>query len=525
MATKPTQYPGLLSSSRITTLFASLIVALSSGSNYVFSAYAPQLAARLQITHTQLNIVGLAGNVGVYSSGPFWGRIVDSRGPRILLVSAFILLLSGYSGMKYIFDTGFPPTSTTISTLTFCLLVACSFMTGAGGNGSFTGSVNSTAKTFPDKARATATGIVISGFGLSAFFFSTISRISFAGNTSSFLQLLALGTSMPMIMGFFLVRQIPLPPVDSVASLEHAAEDAIDAGAMDVEEAENSALLEHAEVDDAATPVQLSRRAALSQGLLPNVYGRKLWTSSDFWLLFLILSILSGTGLMYINNVGSMAQALYAKDNSHYDPVEAAHWQTAQVSSISLMNFSGRIFIGLVSDITKNRLSLPRSYSLTLVSSFFFLSQVAAANVDNIKNLWIASGLLGLAHGSAFSLFPTVCIEWFGLPHFSENWGYLSASPILAANLFSVAFGRNLDAHDRTPSETGHPGPVSGLALQCLEGRQCYVDTLYLTVGVTFLSVLLSIWAGWRDRSKIVSSREKFANSRGEMVWENSERD
>lgn len=38
-------------------------------------------------------------------------------------------------------------------------------------------------------------------------------------------------------------------------------------------------------------PVQLSRRGALSQGLLPNVYGSKLWTSSDFWLLFIILSL------------------------------------------------------------------------------------------------------------------------------------------------------------------------------------------------------------------------------------------
>lgn len=68
-----------------------------------------------------------------------------------------------------------------------------------------------------------------------------------------------------------------------------------------------------------------------------------------------------------------------------------------------------------MSDFGKSRLGLPRSYSLVLVAFFFFVSQVTAANVDKIGNLWMASMLLGLAHGSAFSLFPTVCIEWFGL--------------------------------------------------------------------------------------------------------------
>lgn len=75
-------------------------------------------------------------------------------------------------------------------------------------------------------------------------------------------------------------------------------------------------------------------------------------------------------------------------------------------------------YTGLVSDFAKNRLGLPRSYSLVLVSFFFFISQVTAANVDDIHNLWMASLLLGLAHGSVFSLFPTVCLEWFGMRTF-----------------------------------------------------------------------------------------------------------
>ncbi|KAG5643241.1 hypothetical protein DXG03_001290 [Asterophora parasitica] len=508
-----------------------------------------QLAKQLQITHTQLNIVGFAGNgefaltdydvlaliewaAGVYSSGPFWGRIVDLRGPQILLVSAFALLLTGYSGIRYIYDSGVPEASTTVSTLTFSLLVLCSFMTGAGGNGGLTSAVNSTAKTFPDKARATATGIVLSGFGLSAFLFSTVSRVQFAGNTSSFILLLALGTSIPMVFGFFFVRPIPLPPIDPVSGVEHG-----ESSENPEESEENRALLAQAVIPDA--PVRLSRRAALSQGLLPNVYGVKLFASTDFWLLFIILSLLSGTGLMFINNVGSMSQALYAKSTAIYNPIEAARWQADQVSAISLLNCAGRIFIGLVSDYAKLTFDLPRSYSLVIASTLFFISQILAANIDDIQNLWMASTMLGLAHGSVFAIFPNVCIEWFGLrkssgilirilsltvtlflslaAHFSENWGYLGISPIIAGNLFSVVFGLTLDKHDQRPTESSTV--LVSDATQCVLGRQCYVDALHLTTGSCFLALVLSVWASWRDRRKLAASSKR----RNEAVWENNE--
>jgi hypothetical protein len=47
-----------------------------------------------------------------------------------------------------------------------------------------------------------------------------------------------------------------------------------------------------------------------------------------------------------INNVGSMSLALSARGNPLYDKSKAAKWQAAQVSTLSFMNFSGRIFIG-----------------------------------------------------------------------------------------------------------------------------------------------------------------------------------
>ncbi|KAJ7476891.1 major facilitator superfamily domain-containing protein [Mycena galericulata] len=520
MAPQNSAVPGLLSAPRITTLLASLLVALGSGTNYVFSAYSPQLAARLNINHTQLNVVGFAANVGVYSSGPFWGRIVDSRGPRLPLGFAFVFLFLGYMGIRHFYDTGVAAGSS-LPTFSLGLLIACSFMTGAGGNAGVMGAVNSTAKSFPDEARATTTGLVLSGFGLSAFFFSTLAHTLFPGDTSSFLLLLGAGTAVTSIVGFFLVRTIPLAAAESAH--KHVGETAVEAEPTffgDDSDSQTPLLNEspaegydpNAERTELSLPSSsLSSRALSSarsrsrnehDGALedPNIYGRALWLSPDFWLLFAIFSMLSGTGLMYINNVGSMAQALFAKGNPAYDEVEAARWQATQVSTISIMNFSGRILIGLISDNIKNRFGFPRAYSLVLVSTLFFLSQLLAVQIDAVEGLWTASALVGLAYGTIFGLFPTVCIEFFGLSHFSENWGFVSLSPLVGGNIFSIAFGRNLDAHK--PGES-----TRAMAHQCLEGRSCYVATLGLTGTACFTAILLSALAAWRERRKLVAAR------------------
>ena len=115
-----------------------------------------------------MNVVGLSGNsaplildaqarkltlhvVGVYGTAPFWGYIVDHRGPRGLLALAFISLLVGYNGIRHFYDAGLPDGARDISTLAFLALVFCSFLTGIGGNGGLTSAINSTAKSFPDK--------------------------------------------------------------------------------------------------------------------------------------------------------------------------------------------------------------------------------------------------------------------------------------------------------------------------------------------------------------------------------------
>jgi hypothetical protein len=77
---------------------------------------------------------------------------VDTRGPRILLACSFVSLLGGYSGIRYLYDSGLAPDALSAPPIIFYALLFYSFLTGVGSAGGFASSVNSTAKTFPDRA-------------------------------------------------------------------------------------------------------------------------------------------------------------------------------------------------------------------------------------------------------------------------------------------------------------------------------------------------------------------------------------
>jgi len=116
-----------------------------------------------------------------------------------------------------------------------------------------------------------------------------------------------------------------------------------------------------------------------------------------------------------INNAGSIAQALLAHNNPAYDDVESSTWQAAQVSSLSLANFCGRVLIGIAADTAKSRLRVPRSFCLPLVATLSILSQLVLMAIGDVGHLWMASVIVGFAYGCWYGLLPTISIEWFGL--------------------------------------------------------------------------------------------------------------
>ena len=127
------------------------------------------------------------------------------------------------------------------------------------------------------------------------------------------------------------------------------------------------------------------------------------------------LYIILLNAVLDINNAGSIAQALLAHSKPDYNEADSAIWQAAQVSAISLASFSGRILIGIVADMVKSRLHVPRSFCMPVMCALFVLSQLSLVAISDVRHLWMASVLLGLAYGCWFGLTPTISIEWFGL--------------------------------------------------------------------------------------------------------------
>ena len=158
----------------------------------------------------------------------------------------------------------------------------------------------------PHSQQASTTGLVVAGFGLSAFFFTTLSNTFSKSTTSMFLLILALGTSSLMVLGVFLVHPIPQPEQSTSRSLEDG--DDVQETLLPALQRHNysrTALLNNNSMNDrhlcytcTDTNTDRQRVAAVhsiqvsdQKTSTPNVHGKALLHNLDFWLLFSISSM------------------------------------------------------------------------------------------------------------------------------------------------------------------------------------------------------------------------------------------
>lgn len=307
---------------KIVSLIGSLIVSLSAGSNYAYSSFAPQLQESLKLTSTQINAVGITGNMGVYLSGVLWGRWVDKRGPKAAMFTGAVLILCGYGGLSLVYRHAWGQKSALLPAM-------LNLLTGIGNSGAFTAAMNAQAKSFTGSQRGTATAIVLAGFGLSAFMYSTLSHEFFPGNTEDYLLLLAFGSALSFLTGILLVRIMP-PPSSHEAQLEsqdagvveEEGEEAVgEGGAPQLYRRRTSSDLsarafmssDDEDGDQDSLPSAEERRGLLGNGTssrqkargrgqepeaVVDITGRKLLRQTDFQILFLLMCLISGSGLL-----------------------------------------------------------------------------------------------------------------------------------------------------------------------------------------------------------------------------------
>ncbi|GAA5850222.1 hypothetical protein JCM8547_001048 [Rhodosporidiobolus lusitaniae] len=531
-------------------LAASTAVALSSGTNYAFSSWAPQLAANLHLSSTAINVVGAAGNAGVYLSGPLIGLVVDRRGPRIVLLLAAACSGLGYFGLHLLYDSG-PDGLYQLVGLPGLSL--CQVLTGVGGSAGLAAAVKATSLSFSKAARGTAMALVLSGFGLSAFFYSAVSHanlFSTADPTSGFLLTLTLGCTLSMLFGLIFIR----PPSSQPGTPPHHHNSSPSSSRtpyLAVPTGPDDAFPSSSDHDRSASEFSLrsdieSPRRSLESGIperpasrrrqrssspllvkqreddhVPHgagdwdVSGSELVRSGDFQLLFVYLGLMSGVGLLMINNLGTVVVTLAGADAN---PHAVSKLQSGLVSLLSICNCLGRLAVGFSSDAFLHRVPLKMRFAriwwLVVTAALFVLSQLLASRIDRVEGvlgMTIPVAAAGFAYGFLFGSIPVVVLERFGIMSFSTNWGFMSASPAFSAPATNLLFGAIYDSH--VPPSPSSPIEDSLLharaggstpAHLCTLGNECFAQSFHVTTMMSLVAVGIAVVLSLRRSFKPV---------------------
>ncbi|KAG5209660.1 Nodulin-like domain-containing protein [Trichophyton interdigitale] len=488
---------------RFMTVVAGTLVALASGTNYVYSAWAPQFADRLKLTSTDGNMIGAAGNVGVYAVGIPIGYIVDTKGTRLVALFGAISLFCGYFPIHLAYVAG-------AGSLSVVLLCFFSFLSGVGSCAAFAAAIKTAANNFPDH-RGSATAFPLAAFGLSAFGFSAISAMAFKDDTSEFLLLLALGPSLIIVVCTYFLQLLPPPPsysailngeypdsnllqrtkpaeniqedseTDSnraIASFSSAQVTAVLPSAIqprptppDAEADETSSLMSRPRsLSDSGSFSQYDQAKHNAHAAGPDIRGLSLLPTPEFWQLFLLLGISTGVGLMTINNIGNDVMALWRHVNPDVDSHFLREQQALHVSVFSVISFTGRLLSGIGSDFIVKRLHMSRFWCVFVASILFCISQLGGAKISSPHYLIFVSSMTGLAYGVLFGVYPAIVSHAFGISGFSQNWGVMTLAAAIFGHIFNYVYGVIYDSHSKVlPDGTR----------QCSMGLECY-STAYL---------------------------------------------
>ena len=119
-----------------------------------------------------------------------------------------------------------------------------------------------------------------------------------------------------------------------------------------------------------------------------------------------------------------------------------------------------------------------------LASVIFCAAQVAALNITNPHLLGFVSGFSGLGYGALFGVFPSIVAETFGIHGLSQNWGFMTLSPVVSGNIFNLFYGVVFDSHS-VVEPTGERS--------CLEGLECDRAAYIVTLGACGLGLVVTL--------------------------------
>ncbi|KAJ5923696.1 hypothetical protein N7454_008941 [Penicillium verhagenii] len=527
----------LHTTARVISVIAGTLVALSCGTNYAYSAWAPQFAHQLKLSSTEGNLIGVAGNLGMYAMGIPMGLLTDAKGPRLITLIGSVCLGLGYYPIYLAYQHG-------EGSCPIVFLCFFAFLTGTGGCSAFGAAIKVAASNFGEN-RGTATAFPLAAFGLSALFWSNVSTLIFKDDTGRFLLLLACGTTILSLISIPFLRIFPNAQHEPYTSVPHNEgapqsqrmrppstfgdhpddihdstgydhENSAHARSHSVVSTHRSGAYNHDQDESSSLVSKPDGRPSfdtLDDDYLANIAveshhtdirGLAMLKHVEFWQLFLTMALLSGIGLMTINNIGNSAKALWLYYDDSATPKFIQQRQVMHVSILSFGNFLGRLLSGIGSDILVKKLNMSRFWCLFTSALVFTLTQLAGASISNPNTLVVVSALTGVAYGFLFGVFPSLVAHTFGIGGLSQNWGTMTLAPVFSGNVFNLVYGTVYDRH----SVIGHEGDS-----ECPDGLVCYRSAYYMTFFSGLCGIVVCLWSIWRE-SQIHKTMRRKADSR-----------
>jgi oxalate/formate antiporter len=335
-----------------------------SSPQYTWTLFTGPLGAKLGTTLAELQwTFSLLIVVQTWLS-PFQAHLVDRFGPRSLIAIGAIL-----SGGSWVLSSR--------AESLWGLYVTYGVIGGFGTGIIYVGIIGLMVRWFPDR-RGLATGLAAAGYGFGAFFtsFPIDSMIKSVGHERTLLVwgLIQAGIGVAVAQG------LRSPPEDWYLGTKPA--------------------------DPTSAGLRTTRSYSPSEML----------KSPIFYLLFVMMSLMSTSGLMVTSNVGPFAKE-YGVANMLVLGVAAL---PLSLTLSRVTNGLTRPFFGWVSDHIGREVTMALAFTLEAAAIL-----VLFAFIDRPALFVVLTGVVFFGWGEIFSLFPSTLTDTFGPKYAATNYGFL----------------------------------------------------------------------------------------------------
>jgi len=332
-----------------------------SSPQYVWTLMTKPLAAKLGIALPELQVTFSLLIILQTFFSPFQGKLIDRFGPRLLISIGTVL-----SGMSWVL-------ASMVRSVPM-LYVTYGVVGGLGTGIVYVGVVGLMVRWFPDR-RGFAAGAVAAGYGMGAIVttFPIASSLAARGVGAT---MLTFGIAFAVV-GLLASQGLGVPP-------SHEA-------------------------------VAASATQAAVGGLRPS----QTLKSPIFWLMFLMMTMMSTSGLMVTSQM-----ATFAADFGVTKVLVLG--MAALPLALTIDRFTNgltRPLFGWVSDRLGRENTMCFAFGLEGIAMALWL-----ITRDNAVLFVLLSGVVFFGWGEIFSLFPSTLTDTFGTRHATENYGWLYIS-------------------------------------------------------------------------------------------------